>query len=146
MNRRQFLLVGTAAALLPGAAFARDFADKIVRRLRRQGYSNISSSRTFLGRIRIVAWRGDESREIILNPYTGEILRDVWTAADGRLVPGTLEGDDRDDDSDDDKDDDGGDDDGGDDDKGGSSGSGGGSGSNGSGSSGSGGGNDDDDD
>lgn len=106
MNRRQFLFVGTAAALVPGAAFAKDFADKIVRRLRKQGYTDISSSRTFLGRVRIVAWRGGESREIILNPYTGEILRDVWTAADGRLVPGTLEGDDDDKEEDDDKDDD----------------------------------------
>ena len=106
MNRRQFLFVGTAAALVPGAAFAKDFADKIVRRLRQQGYTDISSSRTFLGRVRIVAWRGGESREIILNPYTGEILRDVWTAADGRLVPGTLEGDDDDkEEDDDDKDD-----------------------------------------
>lgn len=106
MNRRQFLFVGTAAALVPGAAFAKDFADKIVRRLRKQGYTDISSSRTFLGRVRIVAWRGGESREIILNPYTGEILRDVWTAADGRLVPGTLEGDDDDkEEDDDDKDD-----------------------------------------
>ncbi|MBP6736746.1 MAG: hypothetical protein KA139_04880 [Rhodobacteraceae bacterium] len=106
MNRRQFLFIGTAAALVPGAAFAKDFADKIVRRLRKQGYTDISSSRTFLGRVRIVAWRGGESREIILNPYTGEILRDVWTAADGRLVPGTLEGDDDDkEEDDDDKDD-----------------------------------------
>ncbi len=106
MNRRQFLFIGTAAALVPGAAFAKDFADKIVRRLRKQGYTDITSSRTFLGRVRIVAWRGGESREIILNPYTGEILRDVWTAADGRLVPGTLEGDDDDkEEDDDDKDD-----------------------------------------
>ena len=111
MNRRQFLFVGTAAALFPGAAFAKDFADRIVRRLRKQGYTDISSSRTFLGRVRIVAWRGDESREIILNPYTGEILRDVWTAADGRLVPGTLEGDDDKDDEVDDKDEDEADDD-----------------------------------
>lgn len=138
MNRRKFLFVGTAAALLPGATFAADFSDKIIRRLRKQGYTDISSSRTLLGRVRILAWRGGASREIILNPYTGEILRDVWTASDGRLVPGTLEGEDDDDKADDDGNDDD-DDDGEDDDGGGNSGSG--SGSN----SGSGGGDDDDD-
>jgi hypothetical protein len=111
MNRRQFLFVGAAVPLLPGVAFAADFADKIIRRLRKQGYTDITTSRTLLGRVRILAWRGGESREIILNPHTGEILRDVWTAADGRLVPGTLEGDDSDDDKDDDKDDDDGEDD-----------------------------------
>ncbi|NTT86281.1 hypothetical protein [Tabrizicola fusiformis] len=126
MKRRQFLFVGAAAALLPSVAFAADFADKIIRRLRKQGYTDITTSRTLLGRVRILAWRGGESREIILNPHTGEILRDVWTAADGRLVPGTLEGDDSDDDKDDDKDDDEEDDDeeddGGDDDNSGSGG------------------------
>ena len=111
MKRRQSLFVGAAAALLPSVAFAADFADKIIRRLRKQGYTDITTSRTLLGRVRILAWRGGESREIILNPHTGEILRDVWTAADGRLVPGTLEGDDSDDDKDDDKDDDDGEDD-----------------------------------
>ncbi|GAB1479604.1 hypothetical protein MASR2M74_21690 [Paracoccaceae bacterium] len=128
-----FLFAATAAALLPGAALAADFSDRIMRRLRKQGYTDISISRTLLGRVRIVAWRGGASREIILNPSTGEILRDVWTASDGRLVPGTLEGeDDEEDEEDEDEDED--------EDKGGNSGSGGG------GNSGSGGGNDDDDD
>lgn len=42
-----------------------------------QGFYHIRISRTFLGRIRLVAESSDMVREMIINPYTGEVLRDV---------------------------------------------------------------------
>ncbi|QIZ82609.1 hypothetical protein HFZ77_15160 [Thalassovita gelatinovora] len=52
--------------------------DSIVSQLKQQGYEQIAVSRTWLGRTRILAERGSERREIIINPRTGEILRDFW--------------------------------------------------------------------
>lgn len=125
MNRR--VLVGglLALALSAGAAAAQSRFDMVVRQLGAQGYAEITVSQTLLGRTRIVARRGDERREIILNPRTGEILRDYWegpSSAASEAGPSLLdphdddeEGEDDDDDGGDDGDDDGGDDDSGDD-------------------------------
>lgn len=51
--------------------------DQIVAQLQEQGYGRIVVSRTFLGRVRVTAERGDRKREIVVNPITGEILRDL---------------------------------------------------------------------
>ena len=117
MIRRRHVVLGLAAlAVAPSAVLAQDsdFAARIVRALRQQGYTEIEVGRTFLGRGRIVAEGPPGEREIVFNPRTGEILRDVWRAPggeDGRLL-------DRDDyDEDDDSDDDDKDDDKDDDDK-----------------------------
>lgn len=59
-------------------AFAQDFGDSVVRQLRRQGFRQISTGRTLLGRVRIVALGNGGRREIIVNPRSGEILRDLW--------------------------------------------------------------------
>lgn len=83
MNRRIFLSATLAAALLAaGPAFA-DFEDQVRRQLQQQGFKQIDVSSTLLGRTRIFASKKDGSREIILNPRTGEILRDMWTASHG---------------------------------------------------------------
>ncbi len=134
MNRRFFL--GRCAAGVVGAVFmasaasAQSFQKSVVAQLRSQGYREINVERTMLGRVRIVGARRGASREIILNPRTGEILRDVVLAADGQVVP-QISGDDgsgkgssgddgsgSDDGSGDDGSDDGGSDDGGSDDGG----------------------------
>ncbi len=84
MNRRLLILAlaaGLEVAALP--AQAQSLASEVVAQLKRQGYSEISVSRTFLGRIRIEAANSRHSREIILNPRTGEILRDYAEQADG---------------------------------------------------------------
>ena len=119
------------AALLAGLALsprnAGPIEDSIVRQLRDQGFAQIEVRRTLLGRSRIVAQSGTLYREIIVNPATGEILRDFWRPLDGRNGAATIydptrgggqgverdDDDDTDDDDDDDDDDDG--DDGGDD-------------------------------
>ena len=163
MNRRVFLTrcaagvlgaVGTASAAAAGA-----FEDSVVAQLRGQGYRHIQVARTMLGRVRIVGARHGATREIILNPRTGEILRDVMLGDDGQVSVQISDDDDSgkgssgDDGADDDGSDDSGDDSGSDDGdssghgSGSGSGSGDGSGSGGSGSGGSGhGGGDDGDD
>lgn len=135
MNRRRFLCLTSAAVLgWAGPAHA-DFVDQVRQQLTNQGYRRISVTTTLLGRSQLIATGKNGRREIIMNPRTGEILRDVWIAASGSSGPsigGSEHNDDGDDDSggrgrggsdDDDNDDDdnsgsgnGGGDDGGDDD------------------------------
>ncbi len=97
MNRRVFLgrcaggVIG--AVFLATAALADSFQSAVVAQLRSQGYREINVERTMLGRVRIVAARRGASREIILNPRTGEILRDVVLAADGQVAPQISGGD-----------------------------------------------------
>ena len=88
MKRRQ-ILTGILGAMglqmltaLP--ALAQTFVEQIVTQLREQGFESIEVERTLLGRTRIAALRSDGSREIVLNPNTGEILRDLWTSTSGR--------------------------------------------------------------
>ena len=82
MQRRAFLvtLIGAAGLALPAVAA---FSDDVVAQLTQQGYRDIAVSNTWLGRVRILATRDGGTREIVLNPRTGEILRDLWTASDG---------------------------------------------------------------
>ena len=78
MKRRVFIGAIAAFALAAGMAAAQSIGDFIVGQLQAQGYEQIQLSRTWLGRTRIVAQKGNEVREIIFNPSTGEILRDFW--------------------------------------------------------------------
>lgn len=119
MNRRMFLTLSLMAGLTGQAAFAKSFAESVVDQLRAQGFESITVERTFLGRTRIVARSAEGAREIIVNPRTGEILRDLWIAASGKGSGGGLiedsdsgkgRGRGGDDDDDDDDDDDGSDD------------------------------------
>lgn len=87
MNRRLFILgmvTTTASVAVAGPVLAASYAEDVVAQLTSFGFSNISVETTWLGRIRILASRSDGIREIILNPRTGEILRDVWMPASGR--------------------------------------------------------------
>ncbi len=136
----QTFVFGAALALatLPAAAQAGPVEDSVIRQLRAQGFSRIEVARTMLGRVRIVARSAELEREIIVDPRTGEILRDYWAEHGDRRPGGLLdptgngdnaddgddgdtgdvgdEGDDDNDNDDNDNDDDDGDDDDGDDD------------------------------
>lgn len=109
MKRRAFLIGLVAGAAVVGPALAQGLVDDVVAQLKRQGFRSVVTERTLLGRVRIVASRGDGSREIIINPRTGEILRDLWTSKSGGK--GKVEiieersGSDRSDDDDDEDDD-----------------------------------------
>ncbi|WP_373051193.1 hypothetical protein [Thalassovita aquimarina] len=74
------LIIVMMLAALPAAADG--VRDSVVSQLKQQGYQEITVSRTWLGRIRILARRDGERREIIVNPRTGEILRDFWASED----------------------------------------------------------------
>jgi hypothetical protein len=87
MKRRQFLFAATAFVLLSTTAARADYVEAVVASLKKQGYSDIEVTRTLLGRVKIVALKGDGRREMICNPRTGEILRDVWFDAHGDAHP-----------------------------------------------------------
>lgn len=106
MQRRVFILFALAAGMAGEAAFAKDFVDDVVDQLEKQGFTGISIQRTLLGRIRITGRRPGGQREIILNPKTGEILRDLWQDSNGQSGASSLIEKDRDDDDEDDDDDD----------------------------------------
>lgn len=87
MQRRR-LIIGLLAAVGAQAAtvlpcFAATFVDQIVAQLKAQGFQKIEVETTWLGRARIEARRADFTREIVLNPTTGEILRDLWVSTSG---------------------------------------------------------------
>lgn len=74
------LILGLALGLnlaLSAPAAAQSLQDWLVAQLKAQGYQNIAVSRTFLGRLRVVGHLGDMHREVVVNPRTGEVLRDV---------------------------------------------------------------------
>ncbi|WP_321364729.1 hypothetical protein [uncultured Celeribacter sp.] len=101
MHRRLFITGLTAVVLTAAPALAQttSVVDQVIAQLKSQGYTKITMGRTFLGRTRIVAQNDEMRREIIINPATGEVLRDYWEVED----------DDHDnDDDDDDRDDRGG--------------------------------------
>lgn len=113
MNRRLALLSVSAFLALASAPAHAGYVDSVRAQLQQQGYLQISVSSTLLGRTRIVAESTTGSREIIMNPRTGEILRDSWLSAEG--TPGPLivgsdanisQEDERDDDNDNDNDND----------------------------------------
>lgn len=75
--------LAAVVALWAGMASAETLVDQVTRQLAAQGYTEITVSKTWLGRIRVEASGGTATREIILNPRTGEILRDYWEDEDG---------------------------------------------------------------
>ncbi|MDH5453754.1 MAG: hypothetical protein OEX14_10425 [Paracoccaceae bacterium] len=76
MNRRSFLIAAFPAAFIPRPVLARDVVAEIRKKLKSQGYLKVEVSRTLLGRTRIIATNASFWREIIVNPRTGEVLRD----------------------------------------------------------------------
>jgi hypothetical protein len=107
MNRRAFACFCLALAMaLPASGQTPGLADRLVRDLVRLGFETITVERTLLGRTRITAAGGEGRREIIFNPVTGEIMRDLFVPSgrDGEKG-GQLTGDDDDDDDNDDDDD-----------------------------------------
>lgn len=83
MRRRRFLGLALSTTGI-GPAAAQNVEGRIVAELTRQGYSNISISRTLLGRVRILARRRGERREIVVNPLNGAILRDYTSRTAAR--------------------------------------------------------------
>lgn len=105
-----------ALVLSASQAFAQNFEAAVIARLQAEGYVQITTTTTILGRVRIVALGSNGQREIVLNPRTGETLRDVWLVTDPSAAPQSsgatrpladgVRSDSDDDDSADDRDDD----------------------------------------
>lgn len=84
MMRQRIARLGAACGLvlvLALPALADGVEDSVVADLRQQGYTGITTSHTWLGRLRVVAMQDGARREIVINPYTGEILRDYQAPA-----------------------------------------------------------------
>ena len=78
--------------LAAGAAPAqdRDLLARLVFALRADGYDQIRTERTLLNRIRVIAGRAGERREIVIDPRTGEVLRDYSRERNGEVsAPGS---------------------------------------------------------
>lgn len=66
-----FLLVSSALVAVAGPV-----EEQLVAGLKAQGYVILEDGYTFFGRLRIVAENATLHREIVVNPQTGEVLRD----------------------------------------------------------------------
>jgi hypothetical protein len=84
MNRRVFLLAAAGSLSLAHPIFAAASPEEeIARDLVGQGFAITSQRRTFLGRTRFTAIRGEIQREVVVDPSSGEILRDYSNRAEG---------------------------------------------------------------
>jgi hypothetical protein len=104
MARKAFGIV-FAGMMVATAAHAEGFADSLVAQLRAEGFTEIETERTLLGRTKIVASGSEGKREIVIN-QNGEIMRDLWLIRDGGSASGesglvSSRGSDDDDDEDD---------------------------------------------
>lgn len=80
MNIRQIMAGALVAASLAAPVAAQDIRDDVEAALVAQGYEIVNVSRTWLGRLRLVAENDEIRREIVINPTTGEVLRDYSVA------------------------------------------------------------------
>jgi hypothetical protein len=69
-------LILSSAAPPAAAGPAEDWAAL----LRAEGYAQIVVRRSLLGRIWIIATGPDGTREVVIDPFTGEVLRDFTTS------------------------------------------------------------------
>ncbi len=83
MMARKVMGALVAGAMGTTPVMADVYAQTIVEQLEAEGFRSISTERTWLGRMRIVAENGDGQREIVINPNNGEVLRDLWLAEGG---------------------------------------------------------------
>lgn len=77
MMRNGLMALAAAAVLCAGPGLAQNYEADIMAQLQGQGYDGITLSHTWLGRTRIVAMLNGDLREIVFDPNTGEILRDL---------------------------------------------------------------------
>ena len=76
MAVRRLLSGVLLAAILAVPAVAEEIGDEVQAALIAQGYEIVQVGRTWLGRLRVVAQNDEIRREIVINPTTGEVLRD----------------------------------------------------------------------
>ena len=73
---RALILSALFVLCLATASDAQETVDRITQRLEQQGFAVVAVERTLLGRVMIRAENERATREVVLDPATGEILRD----------------------------------------------------------------------
>lgn len=96
--RKSLILFGLLGALSALPVGAQSLENQLLSQLQAEGYSEIDMRRTLLGRLRITALTETHEREIVINPRTGEVLRDY---VEEREDESWFESDDEDDSDDD---------------------------------------------
>jgi hypothetical protein len=87
MNRRVFLLSSAGSLLLSSPVLAAaSHEDEVARTLVGQGFAITGRSRTLLGRVRFTAAKGETQREVVVDPSSGEILRDYYQRVGGAKI------------------------------------------------------------
>lgn len=80
--RRLLSLALIAAVGLASPGFAQSLEERVIAELQRDGYCRINRTRTLLGRVRIIGLKPFYLREVVINPSTSEILRDIVLKSD----------------------------------------------------------------
>lgn len=85
-------LTAPVAGLAPMPAPAQTEAtqspvDRVLATLETRGYRILLQERTFFGRVRIIAENAEHRREMVINPGTGEMLRDYAVALPRGTMP-----------------------------------------------------------
>lgn len=86
LNNPKLLALVFAGILAAHPAFSDNYADEIALQMARQGFADVAVDGTWLGRVRVTGTRNGTVREIIVNPNTGEILRDLWLNDEGQVI------------------------------------------------------------
>jgi len=73
----------TAITLVTAPAWADSYIDRYIAQLQAQGFTNLTVTKTWLGRTRITASSKTFNRELIFSTRTGEILRDYSESVSG---------------------------------------------------------------
>ena len=92
MRCRTFVQVAALSLSLTSVAVATPGQDMVTASLQAQGFEVTMVHWTWLGRIRIIAVSADVRREIVINPTTGEILRDYSQKIAEAAAPSRDEG------------------------------------------------------
>ena len=74
---------GTTITYQAPALAMRDSVQNVVEALLADGFIYIEVRETFLGRARFIAYSAAKKREIVINPTTGEVLRDLLQESNG---------------------------------------------------------------
>lgn len=62
---------------LATTASAQSLEETVITRLKDDGWTCIVRSKTLIGRVRLIGLREGEIREVVIEPRTSEILRDI---------------------------------------------------------------------
>ncbi|WP_235933202.1 PepSY domain-containing protein [Paragemmobacter ruber] len=87
---RRWVVVAVAGLCLamPGMALAQAVTEEqMVARLEAQGFTVVETGTTLLGRVRITAEGVLGTREVVLNPRNGKVLRDIIIDATPHVAP-----------------------------------------------------------